>query len=39
MGDLALQGLNSLIAEDEAAAKAATVPNNVVIFPTTPIEA
>lgn len=39
VGDLALQGLNSLIAEDEAAAKAATVPNNVVIFPTTPIEA
>lgn len=38
VGDLALQGLNSLIAE-EPEPEAATVPSNVVIFPTTPIEA
>ena len=38
VGDLALQGLNALIAE-EPEAEVAITPNNVVMFPASPIEA
>lgn len=38
VADLALQGLNSLIAETPVE-EAKPLPSNVVIFPTTPIEA